>query len=45
MILYSQHLQPELVKTTLSIQQDHSETVDLTAFTLLDGKCANVNSF
>lgn len=38
MNLYSAHLKPELVKTTLNFQQIHSETVsDPRAFTLLDG--------
>lgn len=45
MILYSQHLKPGLVKTTLNIQQNHSESgFDLTTFTLLDGNCIDVNS-
>ena len=43
MNLYSQHLKPGLVKPTLNCQQNHSEIVlDPTAFTLLDGKCADV---
>lgn len=43
MNLYSQHLKPGLVKTTLNFHQNHSEIVlDPTAFTLLDGKRANV---
>jgi len=43
MNLYSQHLKPGLVKTTLNFQQNHSGTVpDSTTFTLLDGKGAHV---